>query len=73
MLAPMGRRAPSLREELLEARARLSHQIELLEQPVSVGVHRVLVDNAALIAELVGVRDEIDLRLSELGPDPIGG
>jgi hypothetical protein len=63
----MGRAEPSLREELLAARARLIRQIELLKRPVSVGAAGRLIDNSALIAELGGVLREIDLRLSELG------
>jgi hypothetical protein len=69
----MGRREPDLREELLAARARLNRQIELLEAPSSrglglggPGLGPPLIDNSALIAELVGVLHEIDLRLSEL-------
>jgi hypothetical protein len=71
----MGRREPSLREELLAARARLMQQIERLESPATVlgAAGGAFVDNTALIAELAGVLREIDLRLSELGPDPIAG
>lgn len=69
----MGQGAPSAREELLEARARLSHRIELLEKATQDEPVGRFSDNAALIAELAGVRAEIDLRLSELGPDPIDG
>jgi hypothetical protein len=76
----MGRREPDLREELLAARERLDRQIEQLASPASrglglggPGLGPPLIDNAALIAELDGVRREIDLRLSELGPDPISG
>jgi hypothetical protein len=63
----MGRPEPSERDQLLAARARLTRQVELLENPASLGIHGKLVDNAALIAELSGVLREIDLRLSELG------
>jgi hypothetical protein len=75
MIAAMGRGERSLREELLAARDRLTRQIERLEHPATVlgPAGDAFVDNGALIAELVGVRREIDLRLSELGPDPIAG
>jgi hypothetical protein len=75
----MGRAEPSLREELLAARARLIRQIELLEAPSSSGpgvggagvdgqsLGAPLIDSTGLIAELSGVLREIDLRLSELG------
>jgi hypothetical protein len=70
----MGRREPDLREQLLAARERLDRQIELLENPASRGIGQggpglgtPLIDNTVLIAELVGVRREIDLRLDELG------
>ncbi len=68
----MGRREPSLHEELLAARARLSRQIEALESPAN-RLPGMATDNTALIAELSGVLREIDLRLSELGIDPIVG
>jgi hypothetical protein len=69
----MARREPSLREQLFAARDKLTRQIELLESPVSLGKGGTFIDNSALIAELMGVRREIDLRLSELDPDPIVG
>ena len=70
----MARREPDPREELVAALARISRQIELLENPATpMGAGRELIDNAALIAELAGVRHEIELRLSEFGPDPIAG
>ena len=72
----MGRPEPSLREELLAARARLTRQIELLDAAGSRGLGGVrgdgqphgapAIDNSALIVELCGVLREIDLRLSEL-------
>ena len=66
----MGRREPSLRDELLAARERLARQIELLKSPVGL---RPAPDNLALIVELGSVLREIDLRLAELGTDPISG
>jgi hypothetical protein len=59
----MGRAETSLRDELLAARDRLERQIEMLKDPVGI---RGAPDNRSLIAELSGVLDEIDLRLSEL-------
>jgi hypothetical protein len=68
----MGRPEPSLREELFAARARLLRQIEALESPAN-RLPGAATDNSDLIAELTGVLREIDLRLSELDPDPIDG
>jgi hypothetical protein len=71
---------PSLRQELLEARAKVQRQIDRLRNlphpPAAMDEHGLDIfaaDNRALIARLRGVLGEIDDSLARLGPDDGNG
>ena len=62
--------APSLADELIAARVRLTRRIETLELAAEAPSYGAAAGGRrALIAELSGVVLEIDLRLAELGPE----
>ena len=71
----MARADPSLRQQLLDAQAKLERQIDILRAgPASVGTVGSFIDNSALIAELGETLRRINEALEELEPsdDPPG-
>jgi hypothetical protein len=66
---------PSLRQQLLEGRARIAEQIDKLRArpyppigPGPINTNGVIIDNSALITRLSRLLQDIDDALSELGP-----
>ena len=61
---------PPMRDQLLEARAKLTRQIEVLGAgPASLGRGGEFIDNAEALSELRDVLAQIDEGLRNVGPD----